>query len=106
MSANLPQSTLAFSLEPSAFCSPPCRQGAYRLKRQQAAFVACYAHEERGRPAGLPWAWPGYQMEKSRQIGITHLIGYSIRYWLEPLVDSGCDPGARWRWLGNKGINP
>ena len=35
---------------------------------------------ERGSPAGLPWAWPGCQMEKNHQIGNTHLNRYSIGY--------------------------
>jgi type I restriction enzyme R subunit len=43
MNANLPQSTLAFSLQPSAFCPPPRRQRADHVTKQQAAFFAYYA---------------------------------------------------------------
>jgi type I restriction enzyme R subunit len=39
--------TSAFSLQPSAFPSPPRRQRADRVKKQQAAFFAYYAPEAR-----------------------------------------------------------
>lgn len=39
--------TSAFSLQPSAFPSPPRRQRADQVKKQQAAFFAYYAPETR-----------------------------------------------------------
>jgi hypothetical protein len=39
----------------------------------------CEPAESSG-PADLPWAWAGWEREKSPQIGITQLFGYSIRY--------------------------